>query len=111
MKTTSQWGVGDSPSSAHTTRRDVKGSAGCEKRSDFFWRAAFDQETIAAFDDLALDQEVTLVTAKSWDVDARQGIRRFQPEPASGLHGAKTLLRAQHGQGAFQPLEIVNVGS
>ena len=41
----------------------------------------------------------------------RQRVGGFEPQPAAGAHARQPLLRLQHGQGAVQPLEVVDVGS
>ena len=48
---------------------------------------------------------------KCGNVDDGQRIGGFEPEPAARLHRGQPLLRLEHGQGAVQPLEIIDRGA
>ena len=61
--------------------------------------------------DLALDQVVPGLGAECRNVDGRQRIGGLKPDPGAGRHASQPFLRPQGGQGAFQPLEVVDFGS
>ena len=71
-----------------TSRRD-KGSAGSKinpTKSVFFRKAPFDQEAVAFGGCFALDELVALIRAEGRNIDRRQRVGGFEPEPVAGTH-------------------------
>lgn len=71
--------------------------------------APFDKKAMAAGHRFGLDEEVPSLGAEGRDIDHRQRIGGFQPQPAAWMHGRQTLLRLEDGQRAVQPAKIVDV--
>jgi hypothetical protein len=58
---------------------------------------------------VALNEPMTFAHAERGDVDGGQRSGCLKPQPAARLHRRQPLLRTQDGQGAFEPLQIVDI--
>ena len=63
---------------------------------------------MTAADSRCFNQLMPGVGAKGGDVDDRQRVGGLQPQTAARLHRRQAFLCFENGQGAVQPLEIVD---